>query len=118
MSGFGFSPSDVVNAIELVVKARRALRDVGGAKDDFQICMIFLFGLEQTLKSVREHAEKLQDSTQVAVMAYVADIVEKHLSEKLPQTIQLPSTISQALCNYHATEMYVASPERMGDFMR
>ena len=95
MSGFGFSPSDVANAIELVVKAQRALRDVGGARDDFQVCMVFLFGLEQTLKSVREHAEKLQDSTQVAVMAYVADIVEKHLSEKLDGLQSLDKTLGE-----------------------
>jgi hypothetical protein len=93
MSGFGFSPSDVVKAIDLVVKARRALRDVGGAKDDFQICMIFLCGLEQTLKSVREHAEKMQDSTQVAIMAHVANIVEKHLSEKLDGLESLDKTL-------------------------
>lgn len=55
--------------------------------------MIFLYGLEQTLKSVREHAEKMQDSTQVAVMAHVANIVEKHLSEKLDGLESLDKTL-------------------------
>jgi hypothetical protein len=52
MSGFGWSAGDVVLAGKLIAKITKALKETGGARDDYQESIQFLSGLETTLKNL------------------------------------------------------------------
>ena len=52
MAGFGWSTGDIVLAAKFVVKVGTALRESGGASEDYQQSAQFLFSLEQTLTSL------------------------------------------------------------------
>jgi hypothetical protein len=49
MSGFGWSAGDVVLAAKFIAKVVQALKETGGARDEYQRAIEFLSGLEQTL---------------------------------------------------------------------
>jgi hypothetical protein len=52
MAAFGWSVGDLVLAIRFVVKTGQALKDTGGASDDYQESIDFLHGVEATLKNL------------------------------------------------------------------
>ena len=52
MSGFGWSISDIVLAAEFISKVVEALKEPGGAADDYRQAVEFLSSLEQTLHNI------------------------------------------------------------------
>jgi len=52
MAAFGWSVGDLVLAIRFVVKTGQALKDTGGASDDYQESVDFLHGVEATLENL------------------------------------------------------------------
>jgi hypothetical protein len=52
MSGFGWSAGDVVLAAKFIAKVVQALKETGGARDEYRRAIEFLSGLEQTLQNL------------------------------------------------------------------
>jgi hypothetical protein len=52
MSGFGWSVGDLVLACQFIAKFTKALKDTGGAGDDYRQEIEFLSGLEETLQNL------------------------------------------------------------------
>lgn len=54
MPAFGFSVGDFINALNLINKVRKALKDAGGAKDDIRVVLQDLEQLELILNQLIE----------------------------------------------------------------
>lgn len=52
MAAFGWSVGDLVSAISVVAKVSKALKDVGGAGDDYRETVLFLESLNVTLNTL------------------------------------------------------------------
>ena len=52
MAAFGWSVGDLVQAIQFMVRIGQALKDTGGASDDYQESVDFIHGVEVTLKNL------------------------------------------------------------------
>ena len=63
MSGFGWSAGDVVLAAKFIAKVVKALKETGGAGDEYQQAIEFLSGLEQTLQNLVSAGSLLPQST-------------------------------------------------------
>ena len=63
MSGFGWSIGDVVLAGKLIAKITKALKETGGARDDYQESVQFLSGLETTLRNLAAAGSVLPQTT-------------------------------------------------------
>jgi hypothetical protein len=63
MSGFGWSVSDLALGIKFVVKIGQALKETGGASEDYQESVEFLRCLELTLRNLERLAPLLPGAT-------------------------------------------------------
>ena len=59
---FGFSPGDFISAIEVVIKVTKALKDVGGAGEQYRAVVDELSLLRDVLDQVRTRAAGRADS--------------------------------------------------------
>ncbi|KAF7862567.1 hypothetical protein EAF04_007440 [Stromatinia cepivora] len=57
MAGFGWSAGDLVAAISVVMKVCKALKDAGGAKEDYRESVAFLESLSVTLEVLHKYYE-------------------------------------------------------------
>ncbi|ESZ94272.1 hypothetical protein SBOR_5340 [Sclerotinia borealis F-4128] len=55
MAGFGWSAGDLVAAISVAVKVSKALKDAGGAKEDYRESVAFLESLSVTLQVLHKY---------------------------------------------------------------
>lgn len=59
MTAFGWSAGDLVHAVTIIYKIGKALKDSGGASDDYQEAIGFLHGLALTLNTLRTFDDDL-----------------------------------------------------------
>ncbi|KAA8568925.1 hypothetical protein EYC84_007901 [Monilinia fructicola] len=57
MAGFGWSAGDLVSAISVIVEVSKALKDAGGAKEDYRESVAFLESLSVTLRLLYQYYE-------------------------------------------------------------
>ena len=81
MAGFGWSAGDLVRAIELIVTITGALRDSGGASEEFQESVQFLCGLELTLQNLRTIFAALPHACPRNLLDFQAGLIEKPVTE-------------------------------------
>jgi len=79
MATFGWSVGDLVQAIKFVVKIGQALKDTGGASDDYQESIDFLHGVEATLKNLEAVARLSLTGAAVHSIAPQAERIQRCL---------------------------------------
>ncbi|KAB8296727.1 hypothetical protein EYC80_002147 [Monilinia laxa] len=79
MAGFGWSAGDLVSAISVIVEVSKALKDAGGAKEDYRECVAFLESLIVTLQLLYKY--------------YEANLNQNELSEVKPQILLIQDPI-------------------------
>jgi hypothetical protein len=83
---FGWSVGDLIKAIELCVKVASALKDLTGSVKKYQLLVLQLNGIEETLRFLRSLSISSQDhqhAETIRRMASVADIPLQDFIKKL-----------------------------------
>ncbi|KAF2660607.1 hypothetical protein K491DRAFT_711514 [Lophiostoma macrostomum CBS 122681] len=68
MADFGWSAACIVEAIKLTNKARKALKDAGGATSQYEDATTFLTSLNNTLDLLKQHLDNLPDESYVTAI--------------------------------------------------
>ncbi|MCJ1244588.1 hypothetical protein MMC30_001786 [Trapelia coarctata] len=79
MAAFGWSVGDLILAIRFVVKTGQALKDTGGASDDYQESIDFLHGVEATLKNLEVVARRSPTGAAIHSIAPQAQRIQQCL---------------------------------------
>jgi hypothetical protein len=77
MAAFGWSACDLVQAITIIHKVCKALKDTGGASDEYQQTVAFLRSLAVTLDTLRAFDGGLVDSDDLAFTQAQIDLVQE-----------------------------------------
>ncbi|KAF7872014.1 uncharacterized protein EAF02_009119 [Botrytis sinoallii] len=77
MAAFGWSVGDLVSAISVVAKVSRALKDVGGAADDYRETVLFLESLNITLTTLHGLYESNVDPSILSGVQSQLELVQK-----------------------------------------
>jgi hypothetical protein len=77
MSAFGWSACDLVQAITIIHKVCRALKDTGGASDEYQETVAFLRCLAVTLDTLRAFDGGLVDPDDLAFTQAQINLVQE-----------------------------------------
>jgi len=81
MAAFGWSASDLAQAVTIVYKVCKALRDTGRASSDYQETVAFLQSLATTLDRVRTFDNVLASSDNIASIHAQVDLVQEPVKE-------------------------------------
>jgi len=77
MAVFGWPAGDLVQAITIVYNVCKALKDIGGASDDYQEIVAFLYSLAITLDALRTFDGVLASPGDVASIRAQVDLVQE-----------------------------------------
>jgi hypothetical protein len=77
MAAFGWSAGDLVQAITIIYKVGKALKDTGGASDEYQETIAFLRGLAVTLDMLRTFHDILADPDDLTSNRAQIDLVRE-----------------------------------------
>jgi hypothetical protein len=81
MAAFGWSAGDLAQTVQLVIRIGTALRETGGAAQDYQETLDFLCHLELTLQGLQAIAPLLKNDASSAVLLSQSQKVEALLKE-------------------------------------
>ncbi|CCD55535.1 hypothetical protein BofuT4_P155260.1 [Botrytis cinerea T4] len=91
MAGFGWSVGDLVSAISVVAKVSKALKDVGGAVDDYRETVLFLESLNITLTTLHGLYESNADPSVFSGVQSQLELVQKPIdafTEKVKRKLE------------------------------
>ncbi|THV49372.1 hypothetical protein BGAL_0198g00100 [Botrytis galanthina] len=91
MAAFGWSVGDLVSAISVVAKVSKALKDVGGAADDYRETVLFLESLNITLTTLHGLYESNVDPSVLSGVQSQLELVQKPIdvfTEKVKRKLE------------------------------